>query len=100
MVGPAPSNSSKRAFYAHARTLPPHLATFPSAPPRGLSRARRTLSFDNHSHSDLESGVFHFVMFRVIRAAGAARHTFFVHLPHRSSHVASAHPPGAARRRP
>ncbi|MBA9833771.1 hypothetical protein DI458_35820 [Burkholderia contaminans] len=77
MVGATPSNSSKRAFYALARPLRRAFAgPHPSSPP-----ARRKLSFDNHSHFDLESRVFHFVMFRVARAAGVPRNAPIVHLP-------------------
>ncbi|PRG15054.1 hypothetical protein C6Q17_06720 [Burkholderia contaminans] len=77
MVGATPSNSSKRAFYALARPLRRAVAgPHPSSPP-----ACCKLSFDNHSHFDLESRFFHFVMFRVARAAGAPRNAPIVHLP-------------------
>ncbi|RQS91101.1 hypothetical protein DF044_34345 [Burkholderia contaminans] len=77
MVGATPSNSSKRAFYALARPLRRAVADpHPPSPP-----ARRKLSFGNRSHFDLESPVFHFVMFQAVRAAGAPRNAPFVHLP-------------------
>ncbi|NIE58271.1 hypothetical protein F3J12_35570 [Burkholderia sp. Ax-1735] len=77
MVGATPSNSSKRAFYALARPLRRAV----SGPPSPPSPRPRKLSFDNRSHFDLESRVFHFVMFRIARAAGALRNAPFVHLP-------------------
>ncbi|PRE95803.1 hypothetical protein C6Q15_28080 [Burkholderia multivorans] len=98
MVAAAPSNSSKRAFYAlgrGARRRPFAVSHPPSSLPVA---ACRKLSFDNHSHFDLESEVFHFVMFRTIERHASG--TSIVPLPLRSLHVESAFPPAAARRRP
>ncbi|PRE71830.1 hypothetical protein C6P96_22880 [Burkholderia multivorans] len=98
MVAAAPSNSSKRAFYALGRGVQRPRSPSRTRRPPYPSPPCRKLSFDNHSHFDLESEVFHFVMFRTIERHASG--TSIVPLPLRSLHVESAFPPAAARRRP
>ncbi|AVR21713.1 hypothetical protein A8H40_20120 [Burkholderia multivorans] len=59
MVAAAPSNSSKRAFYALGRGVQrrPFAVSQPRRPPDPSPPCRK-LSFDNHSHFDLESKSF------------------------------------------